>query len=59
MFLEVFSEQDRDVLLQQGYKLIKEVQLSSAVKYVFANRNDLHFNNSKVKANVTNALTFN
>ena len=59
MFLEVFSEQDRDVLLQQGYKLIKEVQLSSAVKYVFATRNDLHFNNLKVKANVTSALTFN
>ena len=58
MFLEVFSEQDRDVLLQQGYKLIKEVQLSSAVKYVFANRNDLQFGNLKIKANVTNTLTF-
>lgn len=58
MFLEVFSEQDRDILLQQGYKLIKEVQLSSAVKYVFANRNDLQFGNLKIKANVTNTLTF-
>ena len=58
MFLEVFSEQDRDILLQQGYKLIKEVQLSSAVKYVFANRNDLQFSNLKIKANVTNTLTF-
>lgn len=58
MFLEVFSEQDRDILLQQGYKLIKEVQLSSAVKYVFANRNDLQFSNLKIRANVTNTLTF-
>lgn len=58
MFLEVFSEQDRDVLLQQGYKLIKEVQLSSTVKYVFANRKELKFNQLKVKAQVTNAMTF-
>lgn len=58
MFLEVFSEQDRDILLQEGYKLIKEVQLSSAVKYVFANRNDLQFSNLKIRANVTNTLTF-
>ena len=58
MFLEVFSEQDRDVLLQQGYKLIKEVQLSSAVKYVFANRKELQFNQLKVKARVTNVMTF-
>lgn len=58
MFLEVFSEQDRDILLQQGYKLIKEVQLSSTVKYVFANRKELKFNQLKVKAQITNAMTF-
>lgn len=58
MFLEVFSEQDRDILLQQGYKLIKEVQLSSTVKYVFANHKELKFNQLKVKAQVTNTLTF-
>lgn len=58
MFLEVFSEQDRDVLLQEGYKLIKEVQLSSAIKYIFANRKEAKFSELKVKAQVTNAMTF-
>lgn len=58
MFLEVFSEQDKEVLLQQGYKLIKEVPLSSTVKYVFVNHNELKFDSLKVKAKVTNALTF-
>lgn len=59
MFIEVYTESDRDALLQSGYKLIREVPLQSAVKYIFVNHSkELKFNNAKVKANITNTLTF-
>lgn len=58
LFLEVFSKEDKEKLIQQGYKFIKQVQLSSTIKYVFANNPKLTFNKNEVKARVTNALTF-
>ena len=58
MFIEVYTESDRDALIESGYRLIREVPLESAVKYVFANSKELKFSNAKVKANITNTLTF-
>lgn len=58
MFIEVYTESDRDALIESGYRLIREVPLESAVKYVFANSKELKFSNTKVKGHVTNTLTF-
>ena len=58
MFIEVYTKEDKDTLLAHGYKLLKEVPLHTVTKYVFVNSNELKFDNAKVKATITNTLTF-
>lgn len=58
MFIEVYTTDDKNKLLEKGFKLIKEVQISNGTKYVFANTDRLKFDKSEVKCNVTSRLTF-
>lgn len=58
MFIEVYSDEDKEKMLQQGYKLLKSIRIENCTKYVFANTDKLKFDNSEVKCNFTNRLTF-
>ncbi len=58
MFIEVFTDKDKDHLLAKGYKLLKTSQVGDCKKYTFANSNNLQFNSEEVKSVVTNTLTF-
>lgn len=39
-FIYVFSEQAKDDMLKNGYKLINKVENSNSIMYVFDNSND-------------------
>lgn len=57
MFLYVFSEEDKEKLLLNGYSFIKEVCFGDKKGYLFNNNgNKINFNNTQVL--YTNKLTF-
>lgn len=59
MLVQVFSIEDRDKLISNGYHFITEQKLGDVVAYVFENNNKkLKFSDLGVKAKFTNRLYF-
>ena len=58
MFIHVYSIEDKDKLINKGFKLINTVEISNGYKYVFSNPKNLKFDNLEVKCNYSNRLTF-
>ena len=55
-FIYVFSKNDKDVLEQLGYELIKKSQDGKI--YVFQNKDQQNFESLPVAGGFTNTLTF-
>lgn len=58
MLVQVFSIEDRDKLISNGYRFITEQKLGDVVAYVFENNNKLKFGDLGIKAKFTNKLYF-
>lgn len=56
MFLYVFSEQERDALLELDYKLIKSDDETKV--YVFENQDELRFSLNEINAFKSDILSF-
>lgn len=55
-FIIVFSEREKNALLEIGYVLLKSDERNHI--YTFENRKDLYFDKSKIYAAFSNVLTF-
>lgn len=55
-FIYVFSEADRDLLLNRGYSVVKADEPQHM--YIFANSDELHFDLSDVHLAYSDTLTF-
>lgn len=58
MLLQVFSIEDKDKLISNGYRFITEQKLGDVVVYLFENNNKLKFSDLGVKAKFTNKMYF-
>lgn len=58
MLVQVFSLEDKNKLIELGYRFITEQKLGDVVAYVFENNNKLKFSDLGVKAKFTNKLYF-
>lgn len=58
MFLYVVSEEEKNELIKQGYKYMKEEKIGNKTVYVFNENNKLKFDSNKVKVYKTNRLNF-
>lgn len=58
MLLQVFSEEDKEKLIQSGCTFITEQKLGDNIVYVFENKDKLNFSDLGVKARFTNKLYF-
>ena len=58
MLIQVFNLDDKNKLIELGYKFITEQQLGNVVAYVFENNNKLKFSDLGVKAKFTNKMYF-
>lgn len=55
-FIYVFSKEDRDTLLSLGYQLM--INNETASTYVFVNKNQMVFEDLKIKFAVSDSLSF-
>lgn len=58
MFIHVYSTEDKNKLINKGFKLVNTVEISNGYKYVFSNPKNLKFDNLEVKCTYSNRLTF-
>lgn len=58
LLVQVFSLQDKEKLINNGYKFITEQQLGNVVAYIFEDNKQLKFSDLGVKAKFTNKLYF-
>ena len=61
MFIVVFNEEDKEMLLSKGYKLIQEDFVDKTKRYTFANKTSgerLDFAKENIHAFTTNKLYF-
>jgi len=58
MLLQVFSQKDKEKLIQDGFKFITEQKLGDNIVYVFEADNKLNFSDLDIKARFTNKLYF-
>lgn len=58
MFINVFTEEDRDKLLSNGYNLISEQKLNNSSVYTFEKSTRLNFDLSQVKHIETTRINF-
>ena len=55
-FIYVFSAEDKERMLSQGYELVRAEP--NGKFYVFANKDDVHFENENMKFSYSNMLSF-
>lgn len=59
MMVQVYSEKDKNILINNGLKFICENKLGDTTCYTFEfNNNKLNFDGLDVKYKITNRLTF-
>lgn len=58
MLIQVFSLEDKEKMLNSGYRFITEQKLGDVVAYLFENNNKLKFGDLGIKAKFTNRMTF-
>lgn len=59
MFIVVFNEVDKELLLAKGYKLIQEDFVNKTKRYTFANNGErIDFAKENIHAFTTNKLYF-
>lgn len=57
-FIKCFTIEDKQELLQQGYKFLREESIGDKKAYVFLYDNKLNFNLNKNKFILTNKMNF-
>ena len=59
MFIVVFNEMDKDLLIKKGYKLIHEDFMDKTKRYIFCNNGErIDFAKENIHAYTTNKLHF-
>ena len=58
MFLVIFNDEDKNKLINQGYKLIHEDFQNGCKRFVFEDKGKLNFANENMKVFKTNKLYF-
>ena len=58
VLIQVFNLDDKNKLIELGYKFITEQKLGEITAYVFENNNKLKFSDLGVKAKFTNKMYF-
>lgn len=58
MFIEVFTEKDKNELLEAGYKFLRTYKAGSVNVFVFTKENKSNFSELKAKFKLTNKLNF-
>ncbi len=58
MFINVFTEEDKDKLISNGYKLLFTKQIKNAIVYTFENNKTLKFDLNEIKHIQTSMMNF-